>query len=97
MKRNELMDQLRAMDVPSLRARAEEMRASLLMIRVEQSVAAQGKVLGTIRKLKRDIARVLTVMREKQLADQREKRLADLRENPPATAKTKSQTAASEG
>jgi ribosomal protein L29 len=66
VKEAEFKDQLRAMDIPALRAKASELRARLLSIRVEQAVAASGKVLGTIRRTRRDIARTLTIIGEKQ-------------------------------
>lgn len=56
--------ELRAMSVDELKAKLEEFRKELLNLRFQKAIAKSGGVYN-LKNVRRDIARVLTVLREK--------------------------------
>ncbi|NPB08415.1 MAG: 50S ribosomal protein L29 [Aquificae bacterium] len=65
-KRKEFMAELRKKSVEELEKMVDEMKMELLRLRFKKQVQGLENPME-IRKLKRNIARVLTVIREKQL------------------------------
>ncbi len=58
--------ELRKMKIEELRKKADELKMELLKLRFKQKISGLDNPMA-IRKLRRDIARVLTVIREKEL------------------------------
>jgi len=58
--------ELRKMKLEELKKKAEELKMELLKLRFKQKISGLDNPMA-IRKLRRDVARVLTVMREKEL------------------------------
>lgn len=58
--------ELRRMKLEELKKRAEELKMELLKLRFKQKISGLDNPMA-IRKMRRDVARVLTVMREKEL------------------------------
>ncbi len=58
--------ELRKMKVDELRKKVDELKMELLKLRFKQKVSGLDNPMA-VRKLRRDIARVLTVIREKEL------------------------------
>jgi large subunit ribosomal protein L29 len=56
--------ELRDLDVDSLRAREQELDDQLFRMRIQKSMG-QLEAPGTIRNLRRDLARVKTILKEK--------------------------------
>ena len=57
-------DELREMDVETLRARTEEIDDELFRMRIQKSMG-QLEAPGKMRNIKRDRARILTILKEK--------------------------------
>lgn len=60
--------ELRKMDYKGLVSRARELRSELLRLRTAAARGTLRKESGKIRSVRRTLARVLTIMREKELA-----------------------------
>ena len=60
--------ELRKMDYKELASKAEELRSELLRLRTAAARGTLRKESGMIRSVRRTLARVLTIMREKELA-----------------------------
>ncbi len=60
--------ELRKMDYKELASKAQELRSELLRLRTAAARGTLGKESGKIRSVRRTLARVLTIMREKELA-----------------------------
>lgn len=60
--------ELRKMDYEELRSKAQELRSELLRLRTASARGTLRKESGKIRSVRRSLARVLTIMREKELA-----------------------------
>lgn len=60
--------ELRKMDLKDLQAKAQELRSELLRLRTAAARGTLRKESGKIRSVRRNLARVLTIMREKELA-----------------------------
>ncbi len=60
--------ELRKMDYKELASKAEELRSELLRLRTAAARGTLRKESGKIRSVRRTLARVLTIMREKELA-----------------------------
>lgn len=58
--------ELRKMKIEELRKKVDEMKMELLRLRFQQKISGLDNPMA-IRNLRRDIARVLTVIREKEL------------------------------
>ncbi len=58
--------ELRKLKVEELRKKADELKMELLKMRFQQKISGLDNPMA-IRNLRRDIARVLTVLREKEL------------------------------
>ncbi len=58
--------ELRTLKIEELRKKADELKMELLKLRFQQRISGLDNPMA-IRNLKRDIARVLTVIREKEL------------------------------
>ncbi len=58
--------ELRKMSIEELRKKADELKMELLKLRFQQKISGLDNPMA-IRNLRRDIARVLTVIREKEL------------------------------
>ena len=58
--------ELRKMKIEELKKKADELKMELLKLRFKQKISGLDNPMA-IRKLRRDIARVLTVIREKEL------------------------------
>ena len=63
--------ELRKMDYKELAAKAQELRSELLRLRTAVARGTVRKESGKIRSVRRTLARVLTIMREKELAAKR--------------------------
>ncbi len=59
------MDELRAMEVSDIRKTALELKRELMNIRFRVKLAADAVLSGKISKIKKDIARAMLAMREK--------------------------------
>jgi ribosomal protein L29 len=68
MKVPELLTQLRAMPVEDLRQRRRELDDQVFRLRLQRSMG-QSEAGNKIRPLRREAARVLTVLREKGVRD----------------------------
>jgi len=63
--------ELRKMDYKELAAKVQELRSELLRLRTAVARGTVRKESGKIRSVRRTLARVLTIMREKELAAKR--------------------------
>ncbi len=68
-------EELRKLSIEELRKKADELKMELLKLRFKKQISGLENPMQ-IRKLRRDIARVLTVIREKELGieEQRKKK-----------------------
>jgi len=62
---------LRKMDYKELMSKAKELRSELLRLRTAAARGTVRKESGKIRGVRRSLARVLTILREKELAAKR--------------------------
>lgn len=58
------ISEIRTMQVSGLRQRLLELKRELMNIRFRTKIAADAALSGKIHKIKKDVARVMTVMRE---------------------------------
>jgi len=63
--------ELRKMDYKELMSKAEELRSELLRLRTAAARGTLRKESGKIRGVRRSLARILTIVREKELAAKR--------------------------
>lgn len=56
---------LRDLGIPELEARAVELKKELLKLRVQTSTGAAGTKSGKVREVRKNIARVLTILGQK--------------------------------
>lgn len=67
MKKKEVMEQIREMDLDELREQADSLKESLFRLKFKKSLGV-GETINDIRREKKALARVYTVIREKELA-----------------------------
>lgn len=67
MKKKEVMEQIREMDLDELREQADSLKESLFRLKFKKSLGV-GETINDIRREKKALARVFTVIREKELA-----------------------------
>ncbi|MEM1994248.1 MAG: 50S ribosomal protein L29 [Nitrososphaerales archaeon] len=63
--------ELRKMDIKELNSKVRELRSELLRLRTASARGTLRKESGKIRSVRRNLARVLTIIREKELAAKR--------------------------
>ena len=68
MKVRELMTDIRGLTVPDLQKRARDLEDQVFRLRLQSSMG-QGEAGNKIRPLRRELARVHTVLREKGVKD----------------------------
>ena len=66
MKRSEQLDQLRDMDIEELREQADSLKESLFRLKFRKSLGV-GDVVADIRREKKTLARVYTLMRAREI------------------------------
>ncbi|HUF02908.1 MAG TPA: 50S ribosomal protein L29 [Aridibacter sp.] len=71
MKRKEQLEQLNKMELPELREQADALKESLFRLRFRKSLGV-GEVVGDIRREKRTLARVYTLIKEREGAAEAE-------------------------
>lgn len=69
MKRKEQMDQLREMELAELREQADALKESLFRLKFRKTLGV-GETNGDIRREKKTLARVYTLIREKETAQE---------------------------
>lgn len=67
MKKKEVMEQLHDMDLDELREQADSLKESLFRLKFKKSLGV-GETINDIRREKKTLARVYTVIRERELA-----------------------------
>ena len=67
MKKKEVMEQLHDMDMDELREQADSLKESLFRLKFKKSLGV-GETINDIRREKKTLARVYTVIRERELA-----------------------------
>lgn len=67
MKKKEVMEQLQEMDMDELREQADSLKESLFRLKFKQSLGV-GETVNDIRREKKTLARVYTVIREREMA-----------------------------
>lgn len=65
MKRKEVLDQLREMDLGELREQAESLKESLFRLKFKKSLGV-GDSTNDVRREKKTLARVFTLIKEKE-------------------------------
>jgi large subunit ribosomal protein L29 len=71
MKRKELMDQLREMDLGELKEQAESLKESLFRLKFKKSLGV-GDSTNDIRREKKTLARVFTLIEERESQEKAE-------------------------
>ena len=71
MKRKEELEQLRKMDLPELKEQADALKESLFRLNFRKSLGV-GEVVADIRRERRTLARVYTLIKEREEAAQAE-------------------------
>lgn len=66
MKRKDLMEQLREMDNEALKEQADALKESLFRLKFRKSLGV-GEVVSDIRREKKVLARVYTILREREI------------------------------
>lgn len=66
MKRKDEMEQLREMDIEALNEQADALKESLFRLKFRKSLGV-GEVVADIRREKKTLARVYTIIREREL------------------------------
>lgn len=66
MKRKEQLDQLNGMSVEELREQADSLKESLFRLKFKKSLNVGESAVGAIRNERRTLARVNTLIREKE-------------------------------
>lgn len=66
MKKKEQMDQLRGMSVEELREQADSLKESLFRLKFKKSLNVGESAIGSIRNEKKTLARVNTLIRQKE-------------------------------
>ncbi len=66
MKRKEQLEQLKDMDLDELKEQADALKESLFRLKFRKSLGA-GEVVGDIRREKKTLARVYTVIKQREL------------------------------
>ena len=69
MKRKEQLEQLRKMDLPELKEQADALKESLFRLNFRKTLGV-GEVVADIRREKKTLARVYTLIKEREEADQ---------------------------
>ncbi|HSK71931.1 MAG TPA: 50S ribosomal protein L29 [Pyrinomonadaceae bacterium] len=65
MKRTEILDQLRDMELDELREQAESLKESLFRLKFKKTLGV-GETVNDIRREKKTLARVYTLIQEKE-------------------------------
>jgi large subunit ribosomal protein L29 len=65
MKRKDQLEQLRKMDLPELKEQADALKESLFRLKFRKTLGV-GEVIADIRREKRTLARVYTLIRERE-------------------------------
>ena len=65
MKRTEILDQLREMELDELREQADSLKESLFRLKFKKTLGV-GETINDIRREKRTLARVYTLIQEKE-------------------------------
>ena len=71
MKRKEQLEQLHQMDMDELKEQADALKESLFRLKFRKSLGV-GEVVGDIRREKKTLARVYTVMKQRAAAEKAE-------------------------
>ncbi len=66
MKRKDVLEQLREMDLNELREQAESLRESLFRLKFKKSLGV-GESVNDIRRERKTLARVFTLIKEKEV------------------------------
>ncbi len=72
MKRRDELEQLREMDLGELNEQADALKESLFRLKFRKSLGV-GEVVADIRREKRTLARVYTIIRKRELEEATEK------------------------
>jgi large subunit ribosomal protein L29 len=65
MKRKEVLEQLREMDLPELKEQADSLKESLFRLKFKKSLGV-GESINDIRRERKTLARVYTLIKEKE-------------------------------
>ncbi|MCB1022779.1 MAG: 50S ribosomal protein L29 [Acidobacteria bacterium] len=65
MKKNDQMEQLRQMDLSELKEQADALKESLFRLKFRKSLGV-GEVVGDIRREKKTLARVYTIIKQRE-------------------------------
>ena len=68
MKRKEQLDQLREMEIDELREQADALKESLFRLKFRNTLGIGGETVNDMRREKRTLARVYTLITEKETA-----------------------------
>ena len=69
MKRKEQLSQLQQMDLDELREQADALKESLFRLKFRKSLGV-GEVVGDIRREKKTLARVYTIIKERESSEE---------------------------
>ena len=71
MKKKDVMEQLADMDMDELRIQADELKESLFRLKFKNSLGV-GETINDIRREKKTLARVYTVIKERELEEEKQ-------------------------